>query len=553
MSITEEDAIEGHFEEEVRLEETEGHEQEIGGKRKREEDSINEPSPKHLDNKKNKMDNARSDFDEDGAKTNGETTSSLPVDYIGALPAGSTWRVLSQTTDALVMEIPQERVGQVIGAKGAVIQDIQSRSGARVAVHQNFPPGVPRQVEIQGTREQINLGLELVRRIVETGPAATNNSGNSGMSGGPTISTTIECNQPQVGRIIGANGATIKDIQSKSGARVQIDQDYPPDVPRKINITGTAAAVSAAVQMVTQLIAQSGADQRGGGGGSSGFKSGGSGNIYGSQNQYGNGGGGQQYGAGAPAYNRQAPPAPMLAASIPAANPYGPAPVMGMPGGADGAEVRQVIDVSKSIVGKIIGKGGETIQNLIRKSGAHITVDQNVPEGYPCKVHVVGIAHNVNLAQSMIQEIQMGVHSNKVGLNLPPPIVGNITTMPAYPPQQASVPPNYGMPAYGMPPYNPYAPQPVQYNPYAMPATTAYNPYGQPMQPSYVPSPAPAPIMPAASARGGGGGAHNPPPAAAPPAAAANEWTEYKDDEGRSYWYSSKTGVSQWQKPPGFR
>jgi hypothetical protein len=41
-----------------------------------------------------------------------------------------------------------------------------------------------------------------------------------------------------VGKVIGSGGAVIKELQAKSGARIQIEQDFPPDQPRKINITG---------------------------------------------------------------------------------------------------------------------------------------------------------------------------------------------------------------------------------------------------------------------------------------------------------------------------
>ena len=54
-----------------------------------------------------------------------------------------------------------------------------------------------------------------------------------------------------------------------------------------------------------------------------------------------------------------------------------------------GGEAKQTIDVQKSVVGKIIGKGGETITLVQRKSGAKVTVDQSVPEGQPCKVRLL--------------------------------------------------------------------------------------------------------------------------------------------------------------------
>jgi hypothetical protein len=37
------------------------------------------------------------------------------------------------------------------------------------------------------------------------------------------------------------------------------------------------------------------------------------------------------------------------------------------------------------LVGRIIGKGGETIRQLQGASGAHIDIDQNFPEGQPRK------------------------------------------------------------------------------------------------------------------------------------------------------------------------
>lgn len=53
--------------------------------------------------------------------------------------------------------------------------------------------------------------------------------------------------------MIGTSGAVIKDLQSKSGARIQIDQDFPPDVPRKINITGNPS-IYLLVTKTTSLI-----------------------------------------------------------------------------------------------------------------------------------------------------------------------------------------------------------------------------------------------------------------------------------------------------------
>ena len=37
----------------------------------------------------------------------------------------------------------------------------------------------------------------------------------------------IDCPQALVGRIIGRGGETIKDLQARSGCKIQIDQNFP--------------------------------------------------------------------------------------------------------------------------------------------------------------------------------------------------------------------------------------------------------------------------------------------------------------------------------------
>ncbi len=56
---------------------------------------------------------------------------------------------------------------------------------------------------------------------------------------------------------------------------------------------------------------------------------------------------------------------------------YGPG---GAGGGAGGMSVK-TIDIQKSIIGKIIGKGGETITGIQSKTGCRVQVEQSVPEG----------------------------------------------------------------------------------------------------------------------------------------------------------------------------
>ena len=64
----------------------------------------------------------------------------------------------------------------------------------------------------------------------------------------------IECPQASVGRVIGSSGATIKELQSRTGAKIQIDQNYPEGVARKINVSGTQTAIALATQLISYVM-----------------------------------------------------------------------------------------------------------------------------------------------------------------------------------------------------------------------------------------------------------------------------------------------------------
>lgn len=474
--------------------------------------------------------------------------------------------IISQTEDSLVVEIPHDRVGQIIGTKGMIIQDIQARSGCQAKVNQDFPPGVPRQMEFRGTKATIAAGLDLVKRILEFGPQSIH---ANTVFGGPQITTTMDCPMSIVGKVIGTGGQTIKEIQSKSGAKVQIYQDFPPDQPRKLEITGSANAVGVAVNLIQTIM--TGGNINGQGGNANTPRS--SGQSAGTYSQGHTPRGHNQH---QPQQQQQQhmhqqhhqqhqqhynPP--------PVAAPPAPVPSYQAPPDARQAEASIVIEVQKMLVGKIIGKGGENIVNLKRKSGCQIVVDQNVPEGYPCRVNISGVPYNIELARKLIEDIQMGVHMSKLGANLPPPIATGSGMSQAGPPMAPQ--PVYGaypVQSYGVPPTSmPAQPAYAAYGAYpsAPPAVATY-PYGGVPQPS--PAPAPYSYPPyqqphahaqpqqqqhhhhSHSTTPRGSASHKPAPAAPQPN--ANVWTEYKDDEGRSYWYNSTTGTSQWE-PPSYK
>ena len=67
------------------------------------------------------------------------------------------------------------------------------------------------------------------------------------------------------------------------------------------------------------------------------------------------------------------------------------------------------VDCPPGFVGRVIGKGGETIKGLQAQSGAHITIDQNFPEGVPRKIFISGSRGCVSIAARLVEELLRGV------------------------------------------------------------------------------------------------------------------------------------------------
>ena len=76
-----------------------------------------------------------------------------------------------------------------------------------------------------------------------------------------------------------------------------------------------------------------------------------------------------------------------------------------------------LVDCPPGLVGRVIGKGGETIKGLQAQSGAHITIDQNFPEGVPRKISISGPAGCVDIATRLVEDLLKGgpVRNGSVG------------------------------------------------------------------------------------------------------------------------------------------
>lgn len=67
------------------------------------------------------------------------------------------------------LDIEPTKVKEIIGAKGCIVSDIVRRSGSKVHVDQNFPPGTKHKVVFSGSQDQVDLAHHLVELIIKNG------------------------------------------------------------------------------------------------------------------------------------------------------------------------------------------------------------------------------------------------------------------------------------------------------------------------------------------------------------------------------------------------
>lgn len=109
-----------------------------------------------------------------------------------------------------------------------------------------------------------------------------------------------------------------------------------------------------------------------------------------------------------------------------------------------------VVECPKSMVGRVIGKGGETIKSLQQYTGAMIQIDQSTD---PTRVTIAGSPQSLQLAVSMVNDIVRGTFKGFAMLRQ----IAISTSQP-------------GMPGYGQP-------QPVYVQGYGfVPPSQVYNP-----------------------------------------------------------------------------
>ncbi|KAF2305826.1 hypothetical protein GH714_008272 [Hevea brasiliensis] len=159
---------------------------------------------------------------------------------------------------------PLSLVGVVIGKGGETIKHIQLQSGAKIQITKDQdadPHSLTRDVELMGTSEQISRAEELICDVIaetDTGGSASSavHGLNTKQSGAEQFAMKVP--NDKVGLLIGKGGETIKYMQGRSGARMQIiPLHIPPgdtSTERTVYINGSTEQIEAAKELVNDVI-----------------------------------------------------------------------------------------------------------------------------------------------------------------------------------------------------------------------------------------------------------------------------------------------------------
>ncbi|XP_076957767.1 uncharacterized protein LOC143633332 isoform X3 [Bidens hawaiensis] len=217
----------------------------------------------------NNSESKRLKFDNGGGGYEGGESKGFgsgPTDYEQKLysAASSVPSAYSYGGSSKKIEIPNGRVGVIIGKGGETIKYFQLQSGAKIQITRDMeadPHSLTRSVEITGQADAIAKAEQLIKDVLaeaESGGSGIVSRWLPGQQGGEQFVMKVANNK--VGLIIGKGGETIKSMQASSGARIQvIPLHLPPgdtSTERNVQINGTPDQIEAAKQLVNEVISE---------------------------------------------------------------------------------------------------------------------------------------------------------------------------------------------------------------------------------------------------------------------------------------------------------
>ncbi|XP_033725770.1 tudor and KH domain-containing protein-like [Pecten maximus] len=153
-------------------------------------------------------------------------------------------RVTTSRQTVIEVKVPAKAVGPLIGRQGANIKKLQAQTGTRICFQEDskLEPGKNRILVIRGSTSQAQEAELLVRKTISEMPVV--------------MMEEIQVPIKALGRIIGRNGDSIRQMTRSSNARIYIDRarEEPRDITKTVSITGSREQIDIAKSLIQEKI-----------------------------------------------------------------------------------------------------------------------------------------------------------------------------------------------------------------------------------------------------------------------------------------------------------
>ncbi|KAH7034876.1 uncharacterized protein B0I36DRAFT_346750 [Microdochium trichocladiopsis] len=408
------------------------------------QETIEESNGAKTDSKDDQGDTVVSDAGEGKAVASGTGTGSA------AVPTGTPSNVNDETAWIHIRAvISSPEAATIIGKGGENVSNIRKQSGAKCTVSDYQKGAVERILTVSGVVDAVAKAFGLIIRTLNNEPLAEPSSAQS-----KTYPLRLLIPHVLIGSIIGKGGVRIREIQEASGARLNAsDSCLPLSSERSLVVMGVADAVHIATYYVGSTLLEQLNERFGGpaasayatrSGGPTGVVPGGlqvvpynpqpAGGNFGQREMYGRRPDPRSQHAPPGPYGQQYPPHPAAPQGHPTAplhytpqaggyggpgphvaphhggphggpqHPHGGAPHAQPPmhGGMAGAPLTQQIYIPNDMVGAIIGKGGQKINEIRQISGSVIKINEPQDNSNERLVTITGTEECNKLALYML-------------------------------------------------------------------------------------------------------------------------------------------------------
>jgi far upstream element-binding protein len=153
-----------------------------------------------------------------------------------------------------VLRIPTHMAALVLGRSGENLRNLETSCNVRIIVDDEVVDD-KRTLTIEGEELSVNEAKSRIDDIVHGSGAITLLIGGNAPSGHQTIYITVPTNR--VGLVIGKGGETIRNLQDRTGAKINVCKDGEIDTPpgmKTVVVNGPPHCIQVAQMLIDEIV-----------------------------------------------------------------------------------------------------------------------------------------------------------------------------------------------------------------------------------------------------------------------------------------------------------